>query len=255
MKGSPKKRRDMSLKENFSLPPAGEPPWSLLSAALTVFAMFICLVAIGPSLITISAASTVLTPVDLMASWSIGMALTAVFVLVRSRAREESWSALRLTRGELALPLAPIIGVAIALTIDLIANLSVGRFLPPLQIWVIQSGGSLSLILAALLLVLLQPLAETLVFQAVLLPRLRWRLGHWRGLLATAAVYAGLHYLIFFQASDADPLRWHDIALPMLLGIAFCLLKVFSQSSLAALIARMGAGLIFLLTALAWFGS
>ena len=241
----------MSLKEKFSFPEASEPPGSLLDAGLTVFAMFICLTTIGPSLVAITAASPIPTPAELMASWSTGMALTAVFVLVRSRASAEGWTALRLSRGELALPLAPIIGVAIGLTIDLVANLSVGRFLPQAQIWVLQSGGSLSLVLAALLLVVLQPLAETLVFQAVLLPRLRWRLGHRFGLAATAAAYTGLHYLVFSHTSDTDHLRWSGIVFPLGVGILFCLLKVFSQSSLFVLVARMGAGLIFFLTALA----
>ena len=254
MTEEPKDRRDMSLGEKFSLPEASGPPWSLPSAALTVVAMFICLAIVGPSTVAIFAASPRLTPAELIASWSIGMALTSLFVVVSRRASHASWAALRLTPGELALPLAPIIGFAIGLTIDLIANLSAGRFLPQSQIWALQAGDASSLILTALLLVVLQPLAETLVFQAVLLPRLRWRLGPWLGLVATAAVYASLHYLIFFQTADSIHLRWHGMALPMLLGIAFCLLKVFSQSSLVALVGRVGAGLGFFLTALAIAG-
>lgn len=249
-----KDRRELSLREKLSAPEVTSPPWSLPSAALTVFAMFISLAIIGPSLVPVGFGS-VLTPFNLIASWSIGMALTALFVVVSRRASKESWAALCLTRGELALPFALIIGFAIGLTIDLLANLSGGRFLLDPQIWVFQTGGVPTLILAALLMVILQPVAETLVFQAILLPRLRWNLGHWLGLFSTAAVYAGLHYLIFFQAYDVYHLRWHGFALPMLLGIAFCLLKVFSQSSLVVLIARMGAGLVFWLTALALVGS
>ncbi|MDE2853710.1 MAG: CPBP family glutamic-type intramembrane protease [Chloroflexota bacterium] len=254
MNETPTDRREMSLMAKLTLPEAHEPPWSLLNALLAVLAMFICLAIIGPSFIAIITASATPTPFALMASWSLGMALTSLFVLVSRRSSEESWRALRLSRGELALPLALIIGLAIGLTLDLIAILTAGRFLPDAQIWALQTGGLPSLALAALLLVVLQPLAETLVFHAILLPRLRWRLGHWLGLAITAAVYAGLHYLIFFQTSDANFLRWHGLVLPMLLGISFGLLKVFSQSSLVALIARMGAGLIFLLTALALVG-
>lgn len=254
MQEKAKDRREMSLQEKFSLPEAGEPPWNLLSAALTVFAMFICLIIIGPALVAFIASNPDLTPFDLMASWSIGLGLTIVFVVVNRRSSEASWRALRLTRGELALPLALIIGLAIGLTIDVFVNLFDGRFLPPPQIWGFQQHGAAGVILAALLLVALQPLAETLVFQAVLLPRLRWRFGHWPGLAATAGVYTLLHYLVFFQAYDFYHLRWHGVVLPMLLGIAFSLLKVFSQSSLATLVARMSAGLIFLLTALAISG-
>lgn len=255
MNEHPKDRREMSLREKFGLPEASEPPWSLLSAALAVFAMFVCLAIIGPSFVAIAGAGGILTAFELMASWSIGMALTIVFALVSRRASATSWAALRLRPGELALPLAPVIGIAIGLTFDLIANLSAGRILPQAQIWALQTGGAPSLLLAALLLVVLQPFAETLVFYAVLLPRLRWRLGHWLGLIATAAVYAGLHYLIFFQTADANQLRLPSLVLPLLLGITFCLLRVFSQSSLVVLIARMSAGLGFFLTALAIAGN
>ncbi len=254
MNETPTDRRDMSLMAKLTLPEAHEPPWSLLSALLAVLAMFICLAIIGPSFIAVVAASARPTPFELMASWSLGMALTSLFVFVSRRASEDSWAALRLRPGELALPLALIFGLAIGLTVDLMAILTAGRFLPQAQVWALQTGGLPSLILSALLLVVLQPVAETLVFHAVLLPRLRWLLGHWLGVFATAAVYAGLHYLIFFQTVDADFLHWHGLVLPMLLAISFGLLKVFSQSSLVVLIARMGAGLIFLLTALALVG-
>ena len=250
----PKERRDMSLREKLCAPEASEPPWRLLSALLTVFAMFICLAIIGPSIIAITAASPFLTPFELMASWSIGMALTVAFVVVSRRASEASWTALKLRRGELPLPFALLVGLAIGLTIDLTVNLAGGRFLPPPQIWAFQTGGAPSLILAALLLAILQPVAETLVFYAVLLPRLRWTFGHWLGVFATAALYSGLHYLIFFQAYDFYSRPWHGVALPLLIGLAFGLLKVVSQSSLVVLIGRMAAGLSFFLTALAIAG-
>ena len=244
-------RRQMSLRDKLSLPEASEPPWSLASAALIVCAMFVCLAIIGPALVAILSGGDSLSPFDLMLSWTIGMALTAVFVLLRQRSSEESWRALRLTRGELALPLALITGLAIGLSIDLFINLADGRFLPLPQIWGFQTRGVAGLTLAALLLVVLAPLAETLVFHAVLLPRLRWRLGSWPGVVATAGVYTILHYLVFFKAYDFYHLRWHGVALPMLIGIAFGVLKVFSQSSRAVLAARMSAGLMSLLTAVA----
>lgn len=251
MTAQPKDRREMSLKEKLSLPEASEPPWTMLAAALTVVAMFVCLAIIGPSLTLALSGASELTPFQLMLSWTIGMALTILFVLVRQRASEESWRAMRLSRGELALPFALLIGLAMGLAIDLFVSLADGRFLPPPQIWGFQSGGALSLLLAALMLLVAQPIAETLLFQAVLLPRLRWRMGHWPGLLATAAAYTLLHYLIFIQAYDMYNLLWHGVIWPMLLGISFSLLRVFSRSSLVTLVARMGAGLIFLLTALA----
>lgn len=251
MNGIPEDRREISLWKKLSWPEASEPPWTLLNAALTVFALFTCLAIIGPALTLVATGASALTPFELMASWTTGMALSTLFVLVSRRASEASWRALRLYRGDLALPLALIIGVAIGLAIDLFINLADGRFLPPPQVWGLQSRGALSLLLAALLLVILQPIADTLVFQAVLLPRLRWRLGPWPGLLATAALYTLLHHLVFFQAYRFYHIGWHGFAWPMLLASSFCLVKVYSRSSLATLTARIGAGLVFFLTALA----
>ncbi len=252
-------RREMSLLAKLSLPEESEPPWSFVGALLTVGVLFLCLTLIGPALVSAVMASTgntrvVLFPFELMNSWVIGMAPAIVFVLVSRRSSEESWHALRLVRGELALPLVLIIGLAIGLTIDLFVNLSDGRFLPPPQIMGFQTRGALGILLALIQLAALQPLAETLVFQGVLLPRLRWTFGHWGGVIGTAAVYTVLYQLVFIEAYSFYDNLWHGIVFPVGIGILFCLLKVYTKSTGAVLVARMGAGLIFLLTALAIFG-
>ena len=181
--------------------------------------MLICLIFIGPTLVSTQTTAIVLMPFLLMVSWTIGMALTVVFVLVNRRATEESWRALRLVRGELPLPLAPLIGIAIALALDLTVSLASGRFFPVPQIWDFQSRGALGLSLALLLLVLLQPVAETLVFQAILLPRLRWTFGHWGGVIATSAVYTALHQVVFIEAYGFYSSIWHGIVFPMSMAI------------------------------------
>jgi len=241
----------MSLKEKFSFPEETEPPWSPLSAGLTVFAMFICLTVIGPALISTQSSRAVLTPFMLMLSWAIGLALTVLFVLVNRRSSEDSWTALQLKRGELPLPFAPLVGIAIALAVDLLVSLAGGEFLPVPQIWGFQSRGALGLASAALILIVLQPLAETLVFQAVLLPRLRWSFGPWAGLIGTSAAYTALYHVVYVAGFGLYRDLWNGIVFPLCLAILFCLLKVFSRSSLVVLIARMGAGLVFTLTALA----
>lgn len=256
MSEAPKDRRDMSLMAKLSLPEAEAPPWSMVSAWLSVAAMLISLALVGPALASILLDNDVVTPFLLMLSWTIGMALTAVFVLVARRSSEQSWQALRLVRGELPLALSLLMGVAIALAVDLTVSLASGQFLPAPEIWGFQSQGALGLLLATLMLVVLQPLAETLVFQAALLPRMRWTFGHAGGVIATSAVYTLLHLLVFAQAYGAiyDPL-WYGLVYPAGIGLLFCLLRVYTRSSGAVLMARIGAGLVFLLTALVLFGS
>jgi membrane protease YdiL (CAAX protease family) len=244
-----KERREMSLKEKLSFPEANEPPWNLLSALLTVFAMFICLAIIGPAFVAITATSAAPTPFKLMLSWSIGMALTTGFVLISRRSSDESWRALQLQKGNLPLPLVLLYGVAIGLSVGLLVSLASRQFLPIPEILGLLRRAPSSVIVAALLLILLQPVAETLVFQGVILPTLRWRLGPWGGVIFTSGLFTAIHLLVFSAATLVT--FWYGIVYPALIGLAFCLLKVLTTSTRAVIIARMGAGLIFLLTALA----
>ena len=252
---NPKDRRELSLKAKLTLPETSAPPWSLVSAALTAIALLISLILVGPALASLLLGSQEVTPFLLMLSWSLGMALTVIVVLVNRRSSAESWKALQLGSGNLPRPIVLLIGVAIALAIDLIVSLASRQFLPVPAIFGFQSQGAASLMLAAFLLILLQPLAESLVFQAILLPSLRWTLGPWGGVFATSALFVALHVLVFWAAfATSYNFFWYGIIYPGLTGFAFCLLRVFTASSSAVVIGRMGAGLIFLLTALAIFG-
>lgn len=244
-------RRELSLRAKLSLPEHAAPAWSLLSAVLTAVALLICLIMVGPALASLLLGSQKITPFLLMLSWALGMALCLVFVWVNRRGSAESWAALRLGPGHLPRPLVLLLGVAIALAVDLVVNLGGGVFQSVPEIYGFQSYGAASLILAALLLILLQPLAESLVFQAILLPSLRWRLGPWPGVIVTSALFVVLHLLVFWAAyADKYDLIWHGLVYPALTGLAFCLLRVYTGSSSSVIIARMGAGLMFYLTAL-----
>ena len=198
----------------------------------------------------LTTASAALTPAQLNASWSIGLALSIVFVVVSRRSSRASWQALLLVKGELPLPIALLAGIAIALALDVAVGLASGAFIPVPMAWRAQSGGALGLLVAALLLVVLQPLAETLAIQAVLLPRLRSSFGHWRGLLGASAIYAALYQLVYVAPYAFYDMIWHGMVFPAGMALSFCLLRVYARSSLAALLGRMGAGLIMLLTAL-----
>ncbi len=246
----------LSLRQKLSQPETESPPWSLASALLTLIVLFVCLTMVGPALASIVLGADEITPFLLLLSWALGLALSAFFVLINRRASDASWRALRLARGDLPWTIALLHGVAIALAIDLIVSLAGGRFLPMPEVVALQSAGAASLMLAALLLLLLQPLAETLVFQGVLLPSLRSALGPGRGVLATGALYTLLHALVYSAALPAAyPPLWYGIVYPTLLGLSFCLMRVYTNASGAVLVGRMGAGLIFFLTALALTGA
>ncbi len=247
-------RGEMSVLARLSLPEASAPPWSLLTAGLSAMVMLVCLILVGPALASLLLGSEEISPFLLMLSWALGMAFTILFVLVNRRSSAESWRALRWQRGRLPLALVVLVGVAIALAIDLVVSLASGQFLPIPEIFGLHSQGAASLILAALLLVLLQPVAETLVFQAVMLPALRWKLGAWGGVCATVVLCTALHLLVFSAAyGETYDSFWYGIIYPALTSLAFCCLRVYSGSSFAVIIGRAAAGLIFLLTALVLF--
>ena len=248
-------RREMSLRAKLSIPEAAAPPWSLSRAGLCLLAMFVCLLLIGPTLASLLLGSVDATPGLLMLGWALGMALCIAFALLWLRGSPAYQPALQFERGHLPLPNALLLGVAIAIFIDLVISLGSGQFLPLPEVYGMRAGGIDRLLLGALLLILLQPLAETLVFQAILLPSLRWRFGPWRGVVGAVAAYVLLHTLVFTLAYTAtyDPL-WYGRIYPAGISLAFCLLKVYAQSSRAVLIGRVGAGILFFLTALVLTG-
>lgn len=247
-------RREMSLMQKLSLPEEA-PPWSLVTAAVTALVILINLIWVGPAMSSLLLGSAEPTPFLLMLGWTLGMALTAVYALVNRRGSSESWRALRLRPGFLPPQIALLVGVAIALGVNLAVSLASGQFLPIPEIYGFQARGLVGVIVAALLLVIAQPLAESLVFQAVLLPSLRSTVGPWGGVFITSALFALLHYAVFFSPYQvAYSTFWHGLAYPLLTGFAFCLLKVYTDSSRAVIIGRVGAGLVSLMTALALFG-
>lgn len=250
-------RREMTLMQKLSIPEAVDPPWSTITATFTVLALLITLILIGPALASflLGLEGTQFPPFMLMLGWTLGEAITIVFVLVNRRSRVESWQALKLGKGFLPLPFVLMVGVATALAVDLIISLASGQFLPIPEIYGFQSEGITGLLIAVLFVVLIQPIAESLVFQGVLLPKLRFIMGPWGGVVITTVVFTLVHYMIFYltyqPSYPESTLLWYGVAYPLLAGLMYCLMKVYTDSTRAVIIMRMGAGLIFVLTALA----
>lgn len=248
MPAEPKDRREMTLMAKLGAPEPADPPWRLPGAASAVFTFLVCLIVIGPTLASLLGENATPSRYLLLPGWAIGMALTIGFVWVNRRSSDESRRALQLHKGNTPLPLVLLYGVAIGLTIGLLISLASGQFLPIPEIFGILQRRPASVFAAASLLIVLQPVAETLVFQAIVLPTLRWRLGPWGGVIVTSALYTAIHLLVFSSATLVA--FWFSIVYPALAAVAFCLLKILTASTTAVIIARMGAGLIFLLTAL-----
>ena len=242
------KTKERSLLRQLATAEQAAPPWPVYAPLLLLAVMLLCLALVGPTLASILLNSQSATPQLLTLGWTIGMTFAAGFAFINRRGSQASRAALRFVPGELPTPLVMLTGVAIALGINLFVSLGGGRFLPLAEIYGASGTG---IIVAGLLLLIAQPLAETLVFQATLLPSLRYSLGPRLGLLAAGALYALLYWLVFHAPYQTlyHPL-WHGLLQPFLLCLSFSALRVATRSSRATLIARVCAGAVFLLAGL-----
>jgi membrane protease YdiL (CAAX protease family) len=152
-----------------------------------------------------------------------------------------------------------VLGVAAALTIDLIIAIghqttltSQSGFLPAAQLMQASAAGRADVslwLIAALFSVVLQPVAEGIVFQGVILPRLRASFSPYAGILAAAALYAGFYGLVYAAQLQGTTLVWYGILMPFLHGIFLACVRVYTESTRAAMLAQVGVGITLLLVA------
>jgi membrane protease YdiL (CAAX protease family) len=145
-----------------------------------------------------TAVSIILLPesqYSLLLGWSVGAALIIAFVWITRRS-DRYWSGL--WNGAAAAQKEPnatqnsfwylLIGIGLAILLDLIGRGVVGQIIPNAELLnlygYLQLGQPIlviSWIFALLFMVVLQPLAEGLVFQGLLLPSLRAGIAPWPG--------------------------------------------------------------------------
>jgi hypothetical protein len=114
----------------------------------------------------------------------------------------------------------------------------------------VGTGGLFDWVLAVLFMVFVQPIAEELVFRGVTLPRLRHTFGAWAGIAMTAALYSIFHFVMYGDRLFPADRFGYGVLNPLLLGIFFSVIRVYTGSTRAAIVAHMGAGIFSVLTAL-----
>lgn len=249
--------------------PEAAPPWSMgeTIAALVAYALALTMLASGVALSGVASInapipaeallSSINAPIPaeaLLFGWTVGLLVAAAFVFFTRQRRPQQRAALALHSASLLpLPIVLLLGLAAAFTIDLIAAAGVGSILPLAPLRGLGSDAG-TWLLAAVFLLLAQPLGEGLVFQGLLLPRLRASLGPWGGWLLTGLLYALLSFLIYgAQISGADQI-WYGLIAPLLSGLFLGALRVRSGSTRAAIVGQMGLGLGALALAFALLG-
>ncbi len=225
--------------------PESAPPWRLSTGLLTILGAFLIVLAVSAFMGVWFGDR----PMTIVLGWIVAMIVIAAFVI---QSRRNDCFALRLDPPRIVLPLLIALNLALAMVLDLISIPLTGGLLPRSELLAIPApqGSVGALLMLALLMVIVQPLAEELVFRGVALPPLRAALGPLPGLMACAALYGLFHLLIYPpQSASVGQLAfiWYGFALPTLDGLVFSITRVVTGSTRAAIVAHAAFGLFAVL--------
>ncbi|MEL6269804.1 MAG: CPBP family intramembrane glutamic endopeptidase [Chloroflexota bacterium] len=217
------------------------PPWGIFNALLALILMFVFISFGGLSIGTIMFPNDDVTA--LIAAWVIGSALTVGYVLATRRSAEE-FAALRLGPSTLPVLIAFGIGLGVAVTLDLVAIPFAGSVLRPPEtaFFPVEGVGLSTWIYAGLLLLVVQPMADELVFRGVLFPAMRTAQGVWATILATALFYGVFHSIVYPHPEPGAAGVWYRLFEPFFAGLALSFIRAVSGSTRATIAAHVGIG-------------
>lgn len=239
--------------------PEAPPPWGLAAAFSSLIAAFAAIL-IGSTLALMfycgapenaaycQALNFRLPPAVSLAAWTLGAALTIVFVFATRRWPAER-AALRLGPMRASVFWVLLISVGLAVTLDVITLRITSPLVaePELQSFKALPAGPLDWALALVFMVIAQPAAEELVFRGLLLPALRQAAGPWPGYLLSAVLYAVFHLLAYPPAAQDLNGLWYGALLPLVGGLVFGALRLHTGSTRAAILGHAAFGLFAVL--------
>jgi membrane protease YdiL (CAAX protease family) len=228
--------------------PQTPPPWTLGDVGSTFVALALAILMLGPALANILF-NTFSNPIIWLFSWLVGLVIATAFALFTRRGQ---FAALRLGSGDSRwpLPYALLVGVAAALTIDLVAGLVAG-FRPVVLLANLGQSGASEWVIGGAFIALIQPIAEGLIFQGVTLPRFRASFGAWPGFVATTILYTVYFVAVYSTSLSGGAFVWYGIIVPLLSAVVLNAVRIYTESTRAVIITQMGMGLTFLLAAIA----
>ncbi len=202
-----------------------------------------------------------------LVGWSLAAALTLLFIhfTYRKPAQKAALQLGTLRAGAFLSQdtlLLLLIGVGLAVTLDIISGRITGKFLPEPELiqtyttslYTGQGIPVLTWLLALLFMVILQPLAEELLFRGLALPALRRMLGAWPGYLLSAVLYGLFHLLVYPQALEGFPALWYGCLSVMVAGLVFGAVRLYNDSTRAAVLVHAAFGLFALVKLLTLLG-
>jgi membrane protease YdiL (CAAX protease family) len=235
--------------------PESEPPWGVLTALGSAVAAFAAVV-IGATLATSLLGDT---PFAVIAGWTLGMVLIAVYVIATHTRTPEQSAAMRLEASRLPVLIAVLLGISAGIALDLVGLIvtGVGWPLPELLPYFAFAGdvpviaddvSVLAWMLAGLFLLVFQPVGEGLVFRGVAYPALRSSLGAWAGFLMTAVFQAVFHLVAYAPPGGGSSFTvvWYSLILPFLMALFLAGIRAYTGSTRTSILAQAGLGMFFL---------
>lgn len=245
----------------------GQPPWGIGGAIGALVASLAALL-VGA---TITAVAVAESQNYLLVGWSVGALLTIAFVWF-TRRDGRYWPALRLGSKDAYDPDSVfqnpfwflLIGVGMAIILDLIARVVLKTIIPDPELINVyywsriygQPVQAFSWFIAIVFMVILQPVADGLIFQGLLLPSLRARLGAWPGFVLSAVLYGVVHFLAY-QPPDSlgtAAIIWMGLIGPAIAGLIYNSMRVYTGSTRAAILTHMAFGLFAVIKLLTLMG-
>jgi membrane protease YdiL (CAAX protease family) len=229
--------------------PESPPPWRTLDVIITSIVLLGAFFLVGP-VITLAIVGDPATQPAIapLVGWIIGGILTLAYLIFIQRYDS---AALKLGETPISLPFIMLFGLAVAVTLDVLGLLLTGQIIPATELINAARFDSFGWILAFAFMVIIQPITEELIFRGVLLPTLRARIGSWLGLLISILIYGLFHLLAYTPGSG---LNGYALIVPFLAGLIFGMVRVYTDSTRAAIITHLAFGLFMTLKALTLAG-
>lgn len=228
------------------------PPWGLLTAVGVAFAAFAAVLMAAGIVGSFGGQTTTTT----LLAYCLGMVLTALFVTVTRNRTPADGEALAIGASSARMPLILMLSFGVGAAFDLItlafANvpLITAEFASVGGVAAVNQAGLVGWLLMAVLLLILQPVADGLVFRGVAYPALRTYLGPVAGFFMAAAWHGIFHMVVYSTPSSSDFASvWVTLVAPILAGIYLSGVRAATGSTRVAMVAQAGLGLFFLVRA------
>ncbi len=220
------------------------PPWGVLFGMAALGVAFFFMTVVGLALASFLAAGAA-DATFLLLGWTLGGILTAAFVLLMQR---QSLEALQLGPSPLPLLNAFGLGLGVAISLDLVAIVVAGEVLRPPELSAFGGQPGLAAwILATVFLLVVQPIAEELVFRGVLQPVIWEAASAWVGIIVAAMFYSIFHQLLYPAVTAGAGGLWYGVAEPLIVGLMLGALRAGTNNTRVAIVAHMGVGVFALL--------